>query len=220
MPLYPSAMRHFLRPLAAFAVATFLVSSIASAQPTPAPRERPFGRGKAAYHPTPVPPYRITDEDVKLTFRFDQNFVHAIATMKVIDTTGAATLPFDSIGLSYESVTINGKPATYKTDDAHLLVDVPKPSDTTSTLTLRAIYHSVPKRGIYFVQPNGAYPNRGSEIWTQGETEDTRRWLPTWDEPNMKFTTSVAAIVPKDWTLISNGSMVADMPYAQLRRMK
>jgi aminopeptidase N len=213
-------MRHILRPLAAFAAVTFLASSLASAQPERKPHDRPWGRGKAAYHPTPTPPYRITDEDVKLTFRFEQSFVHAIATMKVIDTTGAATLPFDSIGLKYESVTINGKPATYKTDDAHLLVDVPKPSDKTSTLTIRAIYHMVPQRGIYFIQPNGAYPNRGSEIWTQGETEDTRRWLPTWDEPNMKFTTSVAAIIPKDWLLISNGSMVADMPYSALRHMK
>jgi len=213
-------MRQILRPLAAFAAAVFLASTLASAAPERKPHDRPWGRGKAAYHPTPVPPYRITDEDLKLTFRFEQSFVHAIATMTVIDTSGAKTLPFDSIGLKYESVVVNGKPAAYRTDDAHLLVDVPNPSDTTTPMTIRAVYHANPARGIYFVQPNGAYPNRGSEIWTQGETEDSRRWFPTWDEPNMKFTTSVAAIVPKDWIVISNGSMIADMPYAALRHMK
>src|SRR5476649_2046159 len=103
LAVVPPHMRHILRPLAAFAVVTFLASSLAGAQPERKPHDRPWGRGKAAYHPTPKPPYRITDEDVKLTFRFEQSFVHAIATMKVIDTTGAATLPFDSIGLSYES---------------------------------------------------------------------------------------------------------------------
>src|SRR5471032_900841 len=115
-------MRHIVRPLVAFAAAIFLVSSLASAAPERKPHDRPWGRGKAAYHPTPIPPYRITDEDLKLTFRFDQSFVHAIATMTVIDTSGAKTLPFDSIGLKYERVDINGKPATYTTDEGHLLV--------------------------------------------------------------------------------------------------
>jgi len=202
-------MRSLLRPLAAIAAFAVLASSAAAAPK--ATHERPYGRGQAVYHPTPIPPYQITSEEVKLSFEFERDFVRGVASMTVLDTARAAQLPFNSVGLAYDRVELDGKPATYALKDDHLVVDAPPNPSATTPLQIVAHYHTVPVRGIYFIHPNAAYPDRIPQIWSQGETEDTRRWMPTWDEPNMKFTTSVAASVPSDWTMISNGSRVSDV---------
>jgi aminopeptidase N len=185
-------------------------------KPAPSPKlhPRPYGRGAARFHPTPVPPYAIVNEDVLLSFDVPKGAIHAQATITVRNTSGAPHLVFDSVGLQYESVTVAGTRAGYRTDGTHVIVDVPPGATPETPLTVVAIYHATPVRGIYFVRPKAAEPARDPEIWTQGETEDTRRWMPTWDEPNMKFTTSIAAIVPTNWTVISNGGLVSDLPYA------
>jgi aminopeptidase N len=204
-------MRIVSRLLAGGLAVAFSAGASAIAAP-PKAHPRPFGRGAAAFHPTPIPPYRIEHEDVVVAFDEPHSRVDASATIRVVNTGGAARLAFDSIGLVYEHVSLDGvETKAYSTDAGHLIVPVPS-ADTTTAHTIVAFYHASPKRGIYFVHRNAAYPHREPEIWTQGETIDTRRWMPTWDQPNMKFTTSVTGIVPKAWTFISNGSLVSDTP--------
>src|SRR5205807_1911402 len=50
--------------------------------------------------------------------------------------------------------------------------------------------------------------DRPRQIWTQGQAEDTRYWLPSFDFPNQKLTTELIAIVPPELTVISNGKLV------------
>jgi len=201
-------MRLPLRTLAAFAAVSLLV---AGADAAPKSHPRPFGRGKAAPHPRPIPGYAIQNQDVAVAFDVPSGTVYGATRITLVDTSAAPTVALDSLGLSYSAVTLDGSPALYLTDDEHLKITIPKP-DAQTVHTIVAVYKAVPKRGIYFVRPNAAYPHRPPEIWTQGETIDTRRWLPTWDQPNMKFTTSVAAVVPAGWTAISNGALISDAP--------
>jgi aminopeptidase N len=203
-------MRLIVGALAALAVASLLGTGVSAA---PKIHPRPFGRGKAAPHPRPMPGYAIQNQDVAVSFDPPQGTLHAATRITVVDTSAAPSIAFDSVGLSYEAVTLDGAPALYRSDDEHLTVTIPKP-DATTVHTIVAIYHAHPQRGVSFVRQNAAYPHRPPEIWTQGETIDTRRWLPTWDEPNMKFTTSVTGVVPAGWRFISNGTLIADEPAA------
>src|SRR6266478_2656082 len=50
-------------------------------------------------------------------------------------------------------------------------------------------YEGKPAKGIYFILPDKDYPDRPKQIWTQGESEDTRYYLPTYDYPNDRLTT-------------------------------
>jgi len=201
-------MRLPFRLLAAVAAVSFLV---AGADAAPKPHPRPFGRGKAAPHPRPMPGYAITNQDVAVAFDAPSGTVYGATRITLVDTSAAPTIALDSLGLSYSAITLDGAPAMYLTDAEHLAITIPKP-DAQTVHTIVAVYSAQPKRGIYFVRQNAAYPDRAPEIWTQGETIDTRRWMPTWDQPNMKFTTSVAGVVPAGWTVISNGELVSDAP--------
>jgi len=201
-------MRTLMRPFALVLLVALGVGS-ASAQTAPPNRKpRPYGRGKATLHRTVAPPYHITNEDISVAFDFEVGTIQATTIIDVQPTDASrATLAFDSVGLTYNFVAVNGTGVRYTTDAEHLYVTLPTPVDTTKPVQITTQYVGKPTRGIYFVRPDAAYPNRQPQIWTQGEEEDNRRWFPTWDEPNEKFTTTLSALVPADWTVISNGTL-------------
>ena len=202
-----SGMRSLMRPFALVLLVTLGAGS-ASAETAPNPKPRPYGRGKATLHRTLAPPYHITNEAISLAFDFETGTIQATTIIDVQPKDPSrATLPFDSVGLTYNFVAVNGTGVRYTTDAEHLYVTLPTPVDTTKPLQITTQYVGKPTRGIYFVRPNAAYPKRQAQIWTQGEEEDNRRWFPTWDEPNEKFTTTLSALVPADWTVISNGTL-------------
>lgn len=60
------------------------------------------------------------------------------------------------------------------------------------------------------------------QAWTQGEMHETRHWLPTWDYPNDRFTTSWTIAAARGLTVIANGasqplSDIASLPSDALR---
>jgi aminopeptidase N len=61
---------------------------------------------------------------------------------------------------------------------------------------------------MYFILPDKDYPKRPVQVWTQGESEDTRYYLPTYDYPNDRLTTETILTVPAEWLTISNGKLI------------
>lgn len=70
-------------------------------------------------------------------------------------------------------------------------------------------------RGLYFINTDGAIPNKPVQIWTQGETESNSHWMPTIDKPNERFTTQIELTVPDSFQTLSNGAMISAMPAAK-----
>jgi len=64
-------------------------------------------------------------------------------------------------------------------------------------------------RGLTFIEPEGR-EHRPQQIWSQGEDENNHFWFPTYDFPNDKMTWELAATVPRQYTVVSNGRLVAD----------
>ncbi len=63
-------------------------------------------------------------------------------------------------------------------------------------------------RGIRFIKPTAANPNKPRQIWSQGETEFNRYWFPSYDSPNDFRTSELRATVEKPYTVVSNGKLV------------
>jgi len=91
-------------------------------------------------------------------------------------------------------------------DDGKLRVEL---EGDAATITLAVRYVAEPRKGMYFNEPDEAYPERPRQIWTQGQAEDTRYWIPSFDFPNQKLTTELIATVPEGLTVISNGELVS-----------
>jgi aminopeptidase N len=121
---------------------------------------------------------------------------------------GLEKISFDSVGLQIDSVRVNKSEAKFETKEAKLEVALPKGAKAGTKYDVEIKYHGMPTKGLYFILPNKDYPNRPVQIWTQGESEDTRYYLPTFDYPNDRLTTETILTVPASWLTVSNGKLI------------
>jgi aminopeptidase N len=202
-------MKPFNR-LFAVALGAALLAPYASAGAAERPQKppRPYGRGEASYHATATAPYTFENEIVKLSFDFAKGVVYGQTTNVIHPKAdGLQTIPFDSVGLHYSGVTVNGATTPFHVFNDQLVIDLAQPAKAGDRLEIVATYTTTPVRGIYFIRPDAKYPGMQPEIWSQGEAEDNRRWYPTWDEPNEKSPTELIVTVQNGWTVIANGAL-------------
>ncbi len=64
-------------------------------------------------------------------------------------------------------------------------------------------------KGLYFINADGADPDKPRQIWTQGETESNSYWFPTVDKPNERCTQEMYITVEDKYKTLSNGLMVS-----------
>jgi len=121
---------------------------------------------------------------------------------------GLDELSFDSVGLQIENVRVNKSEAKFETTDKALIVRLPKAGKLGEKYDVEIRYEAKPTKGLYFILPDKDYPKRPAQIWTQGESEDTRYYLPTYDYPNDRLTTETILTVPSDWLTVSNGKLI------------
>ncbi len=103
-------------------------------------------------------------------------------------------------------------PCTFRRDGDTLAITLDKPRGPAETLDIAIEYAGSPDRGIRFIVPDAAYPEKPTAIWTQGEAEDTRHWLPCYDYPNDRATSEMIVTVEKPLSVLSNGVLVGTRP--------
>lgn len=86
-----------------------------------------------------------------------------------------------------------------------LKIALDKPYNPADTLTIAVSYSGRPRRGIYFVDETDEH---SAIVWTQGEPDETRDWIPCYDFPNDRATSETIVTVPKPLTVVSNGALV------------
>ncbi len=160
-------------------------------------------------------PYaRSRDYDLqhsKVTLRFDLEqrkvigeVTHTVSPLRE----GLDKLSFDAVGLQIQSVKVNRSEAKFQTTENKLIVSLPKPGKIGEKIDVEIKYQGKPKKGLYFILPDKDYPGRPKQVWTQGESEDTRYYLPTYDYPNDRLTTETILTVPAEWLTVANGKLI------------
>ena len=66
--------------------------------------------------------------------------------------------------------------------------------------------------GLYFVNHDGADPDKPRQIWTQGETQASSCWFPTIDASNERCTQEMYLTVDDRYLTVSNGKLVSKTP--------
>ena len=184
------------------AVFCAILLSIASLLlPAPGRADEPYARSRD---------YDLQNVKTHLWFDTDQRKVrgevtHSIAMLR----DDLSQIKFDSVDLKIEAVTVDGKEAKFSTTDKELIVSLGIPPSRANVTKIFIRYEGQPKKGLYFVLPDKNYPNRPTEVWTQGEAEDTRYYIPIYDYPNDRTTSEMMLTVPATWITISNGQLVS-----------
>ncbi len=125
----------------------------------------------------------------------------------------------DAVEMEIHSVRVGDEPLAFTHDGSVLSVDLGAELAENTSVVVAITYAAAPRRGLYFVGPDEAYPDKPLQAWTQGQDEDSRFWFPCLDSPIEKATSEVIATVPADWFALSNGTLVDDEVRGQRRRL-
>jgi aminopeptidase N len=114
----------------------------------------------------------------------------------------------DAVDMTFTAVTVENAPAkATHYDGKRLRIDLEIPRRRGDTFAIAIDYHCAPTRGLYFVGPDEAHPNRARECWTQGQDEDSRFYFPCVDAPLLKSTSEVLCTAPTGLFVLSNGDL-------------
>src|SRR6266581_413212 len=154
--------------------------------------------------------YDLQHSKIALRFDLDQRKVLGEVTPSVsILRDGSTKIAFDSVGLTIQSVTLNKAAAKFETSADKLIISLPSAAKAGDKFEVAIRYMGKPAKGMYFILPDKDYPDRPKQIWTQGESEDTRYYLPTYDYPNDRLTTETILTVPASWITVANGKLMS-----------
>ncbi|MFH7027655.1 MAG: M1 family aminopeptidase [Heteroscytonema crispum UTEX LB 1556] len=162
-------------------------------------------------HYNPDRPGQVEHIFLDLNLDIPNQSYHGSCSIRLLPIrNGIDRLTLDAVNLNIQSVQVDGVDQKFDCDGEQLFIQLGTPTQVDKRLLI-AIAYSVekPQRGIYFIQPDKHYPNKPTQVWTQGEDEDSRFWFPCFDYPGQLSTSEIRVRVPKPLMAISNGELIA-----------
>ena len=139
---------------------------------------------------------------------------------------GVREIGFNCVELTVDSVTVDGRrtPFDYPVTagqntswiegaaeaiaDDQLVIRLDRALARGEEAVVAVHYHGSPRIGLYWIPTEKGIPEKRLEVWSQGEGEDNRYWIPCFDYPNDRSTFEGRFRVPRGYTAISNGELV------------
>ncbi len=118
------------------------------------------------------------------------------------------SVELDAVGIKFNSVMLQpGDTALkYKAEGEKVIVALDKDYSQGDTVSINFKYTAKPNKGIYFVD---ATDRHSAQIWTQGEPDEARHWLPSFDFPSDRATAEQFITADKGETVVGNGELIS-----------
>lgn len=152
--------------------------------------------------------YDLVDVSWRVTPNEKSRSIRGSVTNTVVLNESASSVWFDCGPLKISRVMVEGKPAKFDWSNEKLTVEFSKAQPKGKRLPITIDYSGSPTAGVYFVDAQHAYPATTGMVYTQGEAEDNRYWLPTYDFPDDKTTVESYIQVPPGQFALSNGKLI------------
>ncbi len=124
-----------------------------------------------------------------------------------------SAIRFDAVAMTIKKVTLgDGTPLRFDYDSTTLAIPLGRPYPAGASITCVVEYECTPKRGLYFIRPDASFPNEPRQVWSQGQGEDNRHWIPCYDFPNDKTTSEMFITVDAKERTLSNGRLESVRP--------
>ena len=172
---------------------------------------RSFELPGARPHYNPDRPGQVEHIFLNLILDIPNQSYHGTCTIRLNPIrNGIDHLTLDAVNLNIESVKIDDASQQFDYDGEQLQIQLKQPTKIGEKIELAIAYHvEKPQRGIYFIAPTQDYPNKPTQVWTQGEDEDSRFWFPCFDYPGQLTTSEIRVEIPKPFIAVSNGELIA-----------
>lgn len=135
---------------------------------------------------------------------------------------GAVTLNFKAIGTPLEEIRLNAVDLKvletssseagfkYQITPEEIIFNFSPPIPVGKDAHLFIRYFTEPSRGVYFRTRQMGYA--ATQLWTQGESIESRHWFPCVDHPIAKFTSELTCHLPAGMVALSNGRQISVEP--------
>lgn len=155
--------------------------------------------------------YDVLHYRIAVSFDEPRRAVQGTVTTTLVPFQPACrTLVFDAEEMTIQRVHLgSGMSLPFVQDSTTVSIILDRSYSMRDTITVSLDYACTPRKGLYFVQPDSAYPGKPRQIWSQGEDMDNHFWFPCYDFPNDKATSELLATVPRDLTVLSNGALIS-----------
>lgn len=147
---------------------------------------------------------RVEHIDLHLRPVFAEKTLHGVVTTRVrAIEDGVRTLHLDAVDLTIDAVTAeNGAALTYVSSSTELTIALAEPLGAGAECSFAVTYRAIaPQRGLYFI-------DAPRQAWTQSQDTDARAWLPCFDHPAEKQTTSTTIVVDAGLFALGNGALI------------
>lgn len=171
---------------------------------------RSFELPGARPHYNPDRPGQVEHIFLDLVLDIPNQSFHGTCTIHLTPVrSGVDQLSLDAVNLNIQSVQVDGNPQPFDYDGQQLHIRMQTPTQAEVPIKIAIAYQvERPQRGLYFIVPDRHYPNKPTQVWTQGEDEDSRFWFPCFDYPGQLATSEIRVKVPKPFIAISNGELL------------
>lgn len=173
--------------------------------------------------PLPYEPPRVDvlDYDVSVDLDHLARRVtgHVDVTFAALADRPATELVLDAVEMSIARATDDqGDELPFAYDGRRLTVTLAAPLPPGATGIVGVDYACSPRKGLYFVAPSAIDPDRPWQIWTQGQAQDTRYWVPVWDQLDDRATHSLHVTVDDDFITMAAGTQTGSVRDSRVRR--
>lgn len=171
---------------------------------------KPFELPGARPHYNPDRPGQVEHIFLDLSLDIPKQSYQGSCSIRLLPIrNGIDRLTLDAVNLNIESVQVDEVAQNFDYQGEQLSIQLSEATQIGKRLLIAITYSVVkPQRGIYFIQPNKHYPNKPTQVWTQGEDEDSRFWFPCFDYPGQLSTSEIRVRVPNPLVAISNGELI------------
>lgn len=164
-----------------------------------------------------------TKLDVKFNWELQQVYGKATLTVKPyfypIDT-----IKLDAVNFDIHDIRLLGETNIpgYQYDGEKIKIKLPRKYTRQEKIQLYIDYTAKPEesndqngeaissdKGLFFINPKGEVKNKPRQIWTQGETENNKKWFPTFDKPNERCSQEIFITVEDQYITLSNGKLIS-----------
>lgn len=190
----------------ACALLSFAMGGVTRAQSSP----RPFAKPGTPAHVGRVRTFDLLHLRGEIALDFEAKEVRGRVDLTLMPfDPGLSSFVIDcGPAVEVEKVVINPGPgeseARFHREGEELTID-PGRTFRGERLTASVRYRARPTTGLFFIKADDDNPEF---IWTQGQSEDTRDWLPCYDSPDDKATTELIVTVKRPLSVVSNGRLV------------
>ncbi len=176
------------------------------------PKRKSFQLPGATPHYNPDRPGQVEHIALDLAIDIPRQTITGSCTIRLQPLRdGIKELVLDAVKLQIQSVLVKAESQDFDYDGEYLRIDLTEPTVAGNAFELQINYQAVqPQRGIYFVQPSTHQPQKPTQVWTQGEDEDSRYWFPCFDYPGQLATSEIKVRIPSQMMAISNGEKVSE----------